>query len=286
MRCASPCRTRLRPTRIPTCDALTSLHPVLILLPPSEGKTHGGDGPPVDIATLSWPDLDRARTRVASTLVAVCRRTPKKARELLGLSEALDEDRLNNAELLESATMPAGRRYSGVLHDAFDYPTLPALARRRADASVVVFSGLWGAVRPTDELPAYRVGINTRLPKIGPLPSYWREPLNAALDDAVASMGALDLRSSGYSQMYRPTPDAAPALIPVAITGPDGKKSASSYQSKVAKGRLVRELLRSGTPSADSLVTSATSIGLAADGGSSGLIVRVPTGWGLINPPK
>jgi len=235
---------------------------------------------------LSWPDLDRARQRVATALVSVCRRTPKKARAYLGLSEALDDDRQANADLLESATMPAGRRYSGILHDALDYPTLPATARRRADASVVVFSGLWGAVRPTDQLPAYRIGINTTLPKIGPLPSYWREPLAAALDDAVASIGALDLRSAGYTQMYRPSPDAAAALIPVAITGPDGKKAASSYQSKVAKGRLVRALLRSGTPSADALIKNATSIGLTADQGDNGLVVRVPTGWGLINPPK
>jgi hypothetical protein len=259
---------------------------VLILLPPSEGKTRGGDGPPVDIATLSWPDLDRARRRVATALVAVCRRTPRKARHYLGLSEALDGDRQANADLLESATMPAGRRYSGILHDAFGYPTLPAAARRRADASVVVFSGLWGAVRPTDQLPVYRIGINTNLPKIGPLPSYWREPLAAALDDAVASMGALDLRSSGYTQMYRPSSDATASLIDVAITGPDGKKAASSYQSKVAKGRLARELLRSGTPSAASLVRSAATIGLTADAGTNRIVVRVPAGWGLVNPPK
>jgi cytoplasmic iron level regulating protein YaaA (DUF328/UPF0246 family) len=259
---------------------------VLILLPPSEGKTRGGDGPPVDLATLSWPDLDRARRRVATALVSVCRRSPKKAREYLGLSEALDDDRIANAELLESPTMPAGRRYSGILHDALDYPTLPAAARRRADASLVVFSGLWGAVRPTDSLPAYRIGINTKLPRIGPLPSYWRDPLGAALEDAIASMGALDFRSSGYSQMYRPSRDAAAALVPVAITGPDGTKAASSYQSKVAKGRLVRELLRAGAPSPEEVIAAAETIGLTAAADRSGLTVRVPASWGLINPPK
>jgi hypothetical protein len=258
---------------------------VLILLPPSEAKTRGGEGPPVDIATLSWPDLGRARQRVATTLVSVCRRTPKQARDYLGLSEALDDDRLANADLLISATMPAGRRYRGILYDALDYPTLPAAARRRADASLVIFSGLWGAVRPADPLPAYRIGISTKLPRIGPLPTYWREPLSAALDDAVASIGALDFRSSGYRQMYRPSAEAGPSVISVAITGPDGEKSASSFQSKVAKGRLVRELLRSGAPSAAAVIVGATKIGLAADLTTAGLVVRVPTGWGLINPP-
>jgi len=259
---------------------------VLILLPPSEGKTEGGDGAPVDLATLSWPALGRARARVAKALVSVCRRSPHQARELLGLSVALDADRAANAALDTSPTMPAGRRYRGILHDALDYPTLPAAARRRADGSLVVFSGLWGAVRPPDRLPAYRIGIATKLPRIGPLPTFWREPLAGALDDAVASIGALDFRSSGYSQMYRPTPEAATKLIGVSIVDADGARAASSYQSKVAKGRVVRELLRQGAPSVERLMTSAEAIGLRADEHGDQVVIRVPAGWGLINPPK
>jgi cytoplasmic iron level regulating protein YaaA (DUF328/UPF0246 family) len=259
---------------------------VLILLPPSEGKTRGGDGPTVDIESMSWPELTKARDRLARSLVAMCQGNPKLARKRLGLSEALDDDRAANADLLTSPTMPAGRRYSGILHDALGYPALTAVARRRADVAIVVFSGLWGATRPTDLLPAYRIGIGTQLPRIGPLPTYWRTPLLGALDDLVATDGALDLRSSGYSLMYKPSPAAAPGVIDVRITGPDGKRAAASYQSKVAKGRLAREMLKTGTPSIDRLLAAATEIGVAATGDESGVIVSLPAGWGLINPPK
>ncbi|MGN6475047.1 MAG: YaaA family protein, partial [Mycobacteriales bacterium] len=169
---------------------------MLILLPPSEGKAPGGDGPAVDLAALSWPELTTKRQKVLLSLTSVCRRSPAKARALLGLSAALDGDRAANAEVDTSPTMPAGHRYTGVLHDALGYQTLPTAARRRADRSIVVFSGLWGAVRPTDQLPAYRIGIGTNLPRIGPLPTYWRAALNQALDDEIATNGALDLRSS------------------------------------------------------------------------------------------
>lgn len=253
---------------------------MLILLPPSEGKARGGSGAPVDLGSLSWPELTAARAKLTRALVTVCAKSPRRARELLGLSEALDEERAANAELENSPTMPAGHRYCGVLHDAFGYPTLPAAARRRADASVVVFSGLWGAVRPTDQLPAYRVGIGTKLPRIGPLPTYWRGPLDGTVGAQIADEEAIDLRSSGYGQMVRP----GRGLHPIAITAPDGVKSASSYQSKVAKGRLVRELVRSGGPSLDRLVTAAAAIGLSATDGPKGITVRVPDGWGLINP--
>jgi uncharacterized protein len=256
---------------------------VLILLPPSEGKSVGGDGPPVAIEDLSWPELTATRARVARTLVAVCQGNPARARARLGLSLALDDDRAANAELLTSPTMPAGHRYCGVLHDALGYPTLPAAARSRADASVVVLSGLWGITRPTDLLPAYRIGIATQLPRLGTLPAIWRTPLGRALDDAVTAEGAIDLRSTGYSQMYRPTPAASPQVVDVKITGPDGKRAAASYQSKVAKGRLVREMLRGGQPSVERLLAAAKTIGVSATHTAAGVVVRLPAGWGLVN---
>lgn len=259
---------------------------VLILLPPSEGKAPGGNGAAVDIASLSWPQLASQRERVLAALVTICARQPAKARTLLGLSEALDDDRAANAAADVSPTMPAGHRYTGVLHDALGYPTLPAAARRRADHSVVVFSGLWGLVRPTDQLPEYRIGIGTKLPKIGPLPAYWRGALTAALDADIATQGALDLRSSGYSQMYRPSPAAAANLVTVAITGPDGNRAAASYQSKVAKGRLVRALLQLPKLKPTDIAAAAAAIGLLPEERTTGLVLKAPTGWGLVNPPK
>jgi uncharacterized protein len=260
---------------------------VLILLPPSEGKSRGGQGPPVDLDSLSFPSLTPMRQRVARTLVAVCRGNPARARERLGLSLALDADRAANAELLESPTTAAGHRYSGILHDALGYPTLPSAARRRADASVVVFSGLWGATQPADLLPAYRIGIGTSLPRTAALPSLWRQPLTRALDELVAEDGAIDLRSSGYSQMYRPSPKGSAGCIDVRITGPDGRRAAASYQSKVAKGRLSRALLLSDSISLAGLLESASQIGLLADGDGDGdgVIVRLPEGWGLVGSP-
>ncbi len=255
---------------------------MLILLPPSEGKATGGSGAPVDLASLSWPELAARRRRVLTALITTCRRSPAKARALLGLSEALDADRAANAQAETSATMPAGLRYTGVLHDALGYSTLPAAARRRADKAVVVFSGLWGAVRPTDMLPAYRIGIATKLPRIGPLPAYWRPALHDALDDEISANGALDLRSSGYAQMYKPSQGSARHVTSVTITDQDGRRAASSYQSKVAKGRLVRALLMLPTPKPADIATAAESIGLTTEASATGLILKVPNGWGLV----
>jgi cytoplasmic iron level regulating protein YaaA (DUF328/UPF0246 family) len=257
---------------------------VLVLLPPSEGKTTGGDGAAVDLASLSWPELNPIRRKVGDALVQLCRGNPAKARKVLGLSEALDADRVADAAIWESPTLLAGHRYSGVMYDALGYPSLPAAARRRADSSVVVFSGLWGATRPCDRIPAYRIGIATMLPRRAGLPATWHAALRGALDDAVCDEGALDLRSTGYHQMYRPSPAAAGKLVTVRITDPDGRRPAPSFQSKVAKGALVAALLRRGLPSVNGLLAVAPSLTLDADQTADGsVVVRVM--WTGTTPP-
>jgi uncharacterized protein len=256
---------------------------VLVLLPPSEGKASGGTGPAVDLATLSWPSLTDTRRLVGDALATLCRDDPPAARRALGLSEALDPDRAADAELWTSPTRPAGQRYTGVLYDTLGYPALPAAARRRADASLVTLSGLWGAVRPTDLVPAYRIGIGTRLPGLPGLPALWHRSMAAALDADVLAQGAIDLRSSGYDRMWRPAGDVAATVTRVVVLGPTGARAATSYISKVVKGALAAGMVRRATPGPRLLVQVAGELGLIVGGDPATVTVSVPAGWGPAN---
>ena len=42
---------------------------------------------------------------------------------------------------------------------------------------VLIASALWGFVRPTDRIPAYRLSMGATLPRIPSLPALWRDPL-------------------------------------------------------------------------------------------------------------
>ena len=167
---------------------------MLILLPPSEGKTPARRGRPLDLADLSFPALRPARQRVLDALVDLCGGDPERARVALGLPPGLADLVGRNAGLTVAATARADRVYSGVLYDALGLPDLPAEARRRAATRVAVVSSLFGLVRPGDRIPAYRLSGDTSLPGLGPVAGVWRTSLGEVVREAVGGGLLVDLQ--------------------------------------------------------------------------------------------
>jgi cytoplasmic iron level regulating protein YaaA (DUF328/UPF0246 family) len=222
---------------------------MLILLPPSEGKAEAGTGRRLDLSRLSLPELAPAREAVLADLVALCAGPDEAAaRAALGLSEGQRGELRRNARLREAATAPAGRIYTGVLYEALDLATLPPAAERLARRSVLISSGLWGAVRLTDRIPPYRCPIGAKLPGVGALPAYWRTALGPAMAAAAGRGPVLDLRSGAYAATWAPRGTAAERVVTVRVLHErevDGvpTRSVVSHFNKATKGRLVRDLL-------------------------------------------
>jgi cytoplasmic iron level regulating protein YaaA (DUF328/UPF0246 family) len=223
---------------------------VLILLPPSEGKTPATTGEPVDPAELWLPRLATARRRVMSRLVALCRRTSARSiaetSRILGLTEGLRHELGRNAELPMAPAGPAGEVYSGVLYEALDAATLGPDARAWLDRTAVVFSGLWGVVRLDDRIPAYRCSVGVTLPApVGGLTAYWKKALTPALRPAGP---VLDLRSGAYAAMWSPPAgdSATVRVLHERVVSGEPKRSVVSHFNKATKGRIVRSLLTAG----------------------------------------
>ncbi|RKN45859.1 peroxide stress protein YaaA [Streptomyces hoynatensis] len=224
---------------------------MLVLLPPSEGKTAGTRGAPVDLGRLSLPALRPAREAVLAELVELCAADAEKARGVLGLSAGQAGEVARNAALESAPARPAGELYTGVLYDALGLGSLDPAARRRAARSLLIFSGLWGAVRITDRIPAYRLSGGVKLPGLGPLAAFWRGPLSGALAEAAGTGPVLDLRSAAYAAMGKPAGEAARRTVAVRVlhaTVVDGveRRSVVSHFNKATKGRLLRDLLTAG----------------------------------------
>ncbi|MET9500456.1 peroxide stress protein YaaA [Streptomyces sp. NPDC006622] len=218
---------------------------MLVLLPPSEGKAASGRGAPLKPESLSLPGLAAAREAVLRELVELCAGDEEKAREVLGLSEGLRGEIAKNTELLTAGTRPAGEIYTGVLYDALGLASLDAAAKRRAARSLLVFSGLWGAVRVTDRIPSYRCSMGVRLPGLGALGAHWRAPMAEVLPEVAGDGLVLDLRSAAYAAAWKPKGEVAARTASVRVLHAPTRKVVSHF-NKATKGRIVRSLLTAG----------------------------------------
>ncbi|MET7457366.1 peroxide stress protein YaaA [Streptomyces sp. NPDC005574] len=215
---------------------------MLVLLPPSEGKASSGRGAPLKLESLSLPGLHEAREAVVEELVELCAGDEAKACEVLGLSEGLRGEVAKNTALRTAGTRPAGEIYTGVLYDALGLASLDTAAKRRAARSLLVFSGLWGAVRVTDRIPSYRCSMGVRLPGLGALGGHWRAPMAEVLPEIAGRGLVLDLRSSAYAAAWKPKGEVAGRTATVRVLHAPTRKVVSHF-NKATKGRIVRALL-------------------------------------------
>jgi cytoplasmic iron level regulating protein YaaA (DUF328/UPF0246 family) len=210
---------------------------VLILLPPSEGKTAPAAGTPLDLATLSLPTLTKARERVLAAVVKLSRGREKRALEVLGLGPKQVAELERNRLLREAPAAPAIEVYTGVLYEALDFPSLTAPAQERAGSTIRIASGLWGMVTPDDRIPAYRCSIGVQLPVLGGLTAYWKKALAKTEHEGLV----IDLRSDAYAKTWK----AGNSVGVRVLQERDGKRSVVSHFNKATKGRILRDLLQS-----------------------------------------
>jgi cytoplasmic iron level regulating protein YaaA (DUF328/UPF0246 family) len=221
---------------------------VLILLPPSEGKSAPRRGKPLDLGALSFPTLHAPRAEVLEALVALSSDGTADAVSVLGLGPTQADEVARNARLETAPTARADRVYSGVLYEALDLPSLDGAARRRATSRLAITSGLFGLLRPADRIPAYRLSGSVSLPGIGAVARHWAGHLAPAVDEAAGNGLVVDLRSGGYAPFWRPVKGDARRVVTVRVLHEvGGTRKVVSHFNKATKGRLVRDLLADGS---------------------------------------
>jgi cytoplasmic iron level regulating protein YaaA (DUF328/UPF0246 family) len=245
---------------------------VLVLLPPSETKTQAVRGNPLDLVTLSFPALTAHRATVLDALIRLSRGPAEQALKALKLSAGQVDELARNAALLEAPATRVDRLYTGVLYDNLSLATLSTAGKRRAGRQLVVASALFGALRLTDRVPAYRLSAGVNLPGVGPVTTTWQAPLAEALPDAAGRGLVLDLRSSGYAAMWQPDRDLAERTVTMRVLhervpGDPSSRQVVSHFNKATKGRFVRHLLETGDDprTAEDLLEVITELGATGE---------------------
>ena len=247
---------------------------MIVLLPPSETKRSGGDGPRLQLKKLSTPDLTPLRTALVAELVELAG-DPEACRTALGISKAQADEITRNSTLRSAPTMPAIHRYTGVLYDALDVGSLSGAAAGRAAARLTIGSALFGLLRADDPIPAYRLSAGSKLPGRPGLASRWRPVLEPVLAGLAAGELVVDLRSGAYVGLGRI--DQA-VRVDVLAEHPDGRRTVVSHFNKAHKGRLARALASTATEpdSAAAVAAVARKAGMRVERQGDDLTIVVP----------
>jgi cytoplasmic iron level regulating protein YaaA (DUF328/UPF0246 family) len=245
---------------------------VLILLPPSEGKSAPAEGDPVELDSLAYAEvLGARREKLLDALERLATLSRGRAIGMLGVSKGQAGEVDVDARLRLAPAAPAAEVYTGVLYERLGLPRLPLAARQR----VLIASALWGVVRPEDRIPYYRLSAKARLTRIGPLAGFWRPALTAAIPDEPGSL-IVDMRSGAYAAAWKPK--QATLLSVRAFSEIAGERKVVSHMAKAVRGDVARALLEAKKPPADAeaAATVAGAAGFRVELTGDSLDVIVP----------
>ena len=215
---------------------------MLILLPPSEGKTAPTSGAPVQLEALAFAgELTESRRKLLAALAALAELPLERAVSMLAVSAGQAGEVAVDAALSSAPTGPAAEVYTGVLYDRLRLPELP----KRSQGRVLIASALWGVLRPSDRIPYYRFSAKAKLEGIGGLSAFWRPALTAALPDKEGTL-VVDMRSGAYSAAWKPK--RAELLAVRAFIEVKGKRKPVSHMAKAVRGEVARALLEAKKP--------------------------------------
>jgi cytoplasmic iron level regulating protein YaaA (DUF328/UPF0246 family) len=135
--------------------------------------------------------------------------------------------------------------FDGDVYTGLDARSLPQAGLNYLQDHVRILSGLYGLLRPLDQMHPYRLEMGTKLanPRGKDLYAFWGETVTGALNETVAANGAsalVNLASEEYFRSVKPKLLRVPVITPVFEDWKNGKYKIISFFAKRARGMMAR----------------------------------------------
>ncbi len=224
----------------------------VLLLPSAEGKQAGGNPFAPDMFDYRasntfnyFSELNPVRKQIIQHLHQALDEGVDLGK-LFGVKGKMLEEAVQvNREVMRSPLMAALDRYSpGVLYQAMSFSSLPTGAQRRLLENGVIFSGMFGLLRPDDLIPNYRLRIDATLPGIGKVNRFWRPHLSPVLNKLVEDKIVWNLLPAAHQAAWEDT-HRYRAMIQVRFfREKDGERIPVSHGVKSLRGSLANFIVR------------------------------------------
>ena len=198
---------------------------------------------PIDIKVTEPCELKTA-SLLAERIANMSR---SKLMELMSLSEKLADETVSNAALWGRdgrPRIPALFGFTGMLYKSLDAVGFDAPQRRYAQERIRILSGLYGVLRPFDEIETYRLemGYKLLMGKTKNLALFWKKRLTESLNDTLQrGEPIVSVAAQEYMKAVDITKLKGPVISPVfKEQHPGGKLKSVVVHSKRARGELVR----------------------------------------------
>lgn len=197
-------------------------------------------------------------------LIAVVKQlTPKALGKLMGISEKLAE--LNHARFQAwEVPFPKGEAkqallaFKGDVYQGFEFERFTAEDWSFAQDHLRILSGLYGLLRPLDQMLPYRLEMGTKLgtERGKDLYEFWGTQLTESLNKALKKQGddvLINLASNEYFGAVKPAALKGRVVTPVFKDTKNGKLKIISFHAKRARGMMADFVIRNGLKKVEDL---------------------------------
>ncbi len=238
-----------------------------ILLPSAEGKAAGGNPLAPDMFDYRssntfnyFSDLNPERRTLIDAVQAQVR-AARDAGDTAALEaffgvkgDALERAVEVSLAVYDSPLTAAIDRYApGVMYRAMEFTALPTGAQRRLLENGIIFSGLFGLLRPDDLVPDYRLRMDARVDGVGKPAAYWREPLSRTLNELLAGQAVWNLLPAAFEDAWDDAGTAARTIRVKFVKETDGERKALTHGIKELRGALAGFIVTQVADSVDAL---------------------------------
>jgi uncharacterized protein len=233
-----------------------------ILLPSAEGKMQGGNPFAPDMFDYRssntfnyFNELNPERRSLIRSLQDVIQ-SGEDLEPIFGVKGDYLEDAVRlNMDVLQGPLMSALDRYSvGVMYKAMDFTGLPTGAQRRLLENGIIFSGLFGLLRPDDLIPNYRLRMDASLPGVGKVSKYWRPNLSPLLNKTVADRFVWNLLPGAHQEAWEDDQSYSRMIEVRFFKREGGEVKAVSHGVKPLRGQLVNFICRESVDTLEPLL--------------------------------